>query len=270
MLLAIDIGNTNIFLGVFDTTVSDDGKKNKSLVFSSGLSASVLRSPDEYAVVFSQLFTLHECSANSVDCVAVSSVVPHLTAAVCRGAEILTGASPYMIVPGIRTGFRIDVNDPATLGTDIVSNVAAALEIASAPIVIFDAGTANTLTFVDSSNSVAGTVISPGIRISLEALTDNAEQIETIIPSGRDIPLIGKTTFESISSGIVLGNAFMVDSFIRNIRENYLDREAGEKLSLIATGDYCELICRKTRNKFTFDKNLTLNGIASLYIKNNF
>lgn len=264
MLLAIDIGNTSVSFGLFDISSG-----NRSLLFSSSFSSNVPRCPDEYSVLFDQIIRLHGYSTDLIDRAAVSSVVPRLTDAVCSAAEMISGRRAYLIAPGIRTGFKISINDPATLGSDIVSNIAAALETAEAPLVILDAGTANTLTYVDSKHNVTGTIISPGLHISLEVLTDKAELIDTVTLGKDSIPLIGKNTSESISSGVVRGNALMVDGFIRNIRESYLDKEAGEKLSLIATGGYSQIITAHTRNKFIIDKDLTLNGIASLFMLNN-
>lgn len=263
MLLAVDIGNTNISFGLFDI------EDNKKLIFSSEFSSTVNRSIDEYAVLFTQLFTFNNADVSAVDCSAISSVVPHLTSAVCNAVKKLFGCEPFMIGPGIRTGFKIKINDPATLGTDIVSNVASAVEIVRPPFVVFDAGTANTLTFVNSDGAVEGTVISPGIRISLEALVDNAEQIEGASFYHGNMTYVGKNTLESISSGVILGTSLMIDGFIRNIREKYLDRENGEKLTLIATGDYCDTIVENSRNKFFVKKNLTLNGICNLFLSNN-
>jgi type III pantothenate kinase len=272
MLLAIDIGNTSVSFGLFSITPQSDNlnKPQKTLQFSSKFSSLAPRCTDEYAILFEQLTRLHGYSTDLIDCAAISSVVPHLTDAVCEAADLISGKQPYIIAPGIRTGFKIAVYDPATLGTDIVSNISAALEIVQPPLVIFDAGTANTLTYVDSHRNVYGTVISPGLRISAEALTDNAELIDTATLGKDSIPWIGKNTAESISSGVILGNSLMVDGFIRNIRESYLDRNNGEKLSLIATGGYSDIITSHTRNKFLTEKDLTLNGIASLFILNTF
>lgn len=267
MLLAIDIGNTSVSFGLFNI-VSDSGKSSKTLLFSSRFSSRVPRCVDEYAVLFEQLIHLHGYSADIVDCAAVSSVVPHITDAICDAASIISGQRTYLIAPGIRTGFKIAIYDPATLGTDIVSNISSALEAVSPPFVVFDAGTANTLTYVDQERTVTGTIISPGLRISAEALTDSAELIDTVTFDKNSIPWVGKNTAESISSGVVLGNALMVDGFIRNIRESYIDKKSGEKLSLIATGGYADIITAHTRNKFIIDKDLTLNGIASLFMLN--
>lgn len=261
MLLAIDIGNTNISFGVFD--VSDESHK---LLFTSCISSSMLRSSDEYVVIFDQILRYNNVDTSVIDCSAVASVVPHLTDVVVAAAQKISSYEPYIIAPGIKTGFKLDIHDPATLGADIVANVAGAFEFATAPFVVLDCGTAVTLSYVDSNKNFVGTIISPGIKIALESLSSNAELIENITINDSPIPLIGKNTTESIKSGVVLGSSLMIDGILRNLREKYLKKE--EHLSLIATGDYLEILTSHTRNKFTIEKNLTLQGIVALYIKN--
>lgn len=269
MLLAIDIGNTSISFGVFDiSNIVDRSSLSDKLLFSSEISSTVSRSCDELSAAFSQIFSLYGHTIDIIDSVAVVSVVPHITNTVYNSIEKLFMIKPFIIAPGIRTGFKIGIDDPATLGGDIVANIAAAIDLLKAPIVVFDAGTANTLTFVNSDNTVVGTSISPGLRISLDALTEKAELLQSIKIDGSNIPLMGKNTDESIASGVILGNAMMIDAFTRNIRETYLDKNHSEKLSLISTGEFSEVICANTRNKFTYKKDLTLCGIASLYIRN--
>lgn len=263
MLFAIDIGNTSISFGMFD--ISADSFQ---LLFTSRISSSFCRSSDEYTVLFHQILKYNNFDTSLIDSAAVSSVVPHLTEAVVASAGNISSSVPFIIAPGIKTGFKIDIYDPADLGADIVANVAGALNIVEPPFVIFDSGTANTLAFVDAQKNFVGTVITPGLRISSEALSLNTELLENVTMECSDMPLIGKNTDESIKSGLILGNAFMIDGIVRNIREKYLNKDAGKKLSMIATGGYCDIITEYTRNKFVVEKSLTLRGIASLYVKN--
>lgn len=263
MLLAIDIGNTSISFGIFN--ISADSSE---LLFTSRISSSFRRSSDEYIILFDQILKYNGFDPSLIDCTAVSSVVPHLTDVMVESAEIISSSIPYIIAPGMKTGFKIDIYDPADLGADIVANVAGALNIVEPPFVVLDAGTANTLAFVDAHKNFVGTVIAPGLRISSEALSSNAELLESITINDSCIPLIGKNTDESIKSGLVLGNALMIDGIIRNIREKYVNKDAGEKLSMVATGGYCDIITEYTRNKFVIEKSLTLRGIAALYVKN--
>lgn len=263
MLLAIDIGNSSISVGVFD--ISD---KLSPKIVSSFKIASRDLSADEYAVRIKD-FLSHDPAINSVSVSAavISSVVPSLTDSLSRAAFSICGKQPFIISSGIRTGFGINIKNPEQLGTDIVSNVAAALSTADVPLAVLDMGTATTITVVDGNKCILGTIIIPGVKIALSALYDSAAQLGDIVIDG-DPELIGRDTKSSICSGIIHGNALMIDGFIRNIREELNLKESGQKLGLIATGGLSELILPHLRNKFVFDKNLTLKGLAHLYCKN--
>ncbi len=257
MLLAIDIGNSSISVGVFDI-------ENAPVLISDFKITSRDFSADEYTVRIQDF--LNRSSAK-VSCAVISSVVPSLTDALSRAAFNICGKKPFIIASGIRTGFGIKIKNPEQLGTDIVCNVAAALNSSESPLVILDMGTATTITIVDYTKSVLGTIIIPGLKISLDALYDSAAQLSDI---SLDISpeIIGKDTRSSVCSGIINGNALMIDGFIRNIRDELNLKESGQKLSLIATGGLSELILPHLRNKFSFDKNLTLRGLAVLYCRN--
>lgn len=267
MLLALDIGNTSVSFGVFDTECSE---QKDNLLFSSKVSVQKNRSADEYAVLIKEILGLRFPGFESIEInsAAVSSVVPSVTPAVCGAAEILSGGKPYIIRPGVKTGFKIDIKDPACLGADIVSNTAAAFEILNPPFIIYDAGTANTITVVDGSATLCGTVIMPGIRISASALHENAELLDAVSLSGTDNPIIGKDTAESVRAGLIYGNALMLDGFVRNIREQIVNKDVGAKLGLVATGGFSRLVVRYCRNKFICDDSLTLRGISLLFHKN--
>ncbi len=266
MLLALDIGNTSISFGLFDMAAEPS-----RLVVSSRIALRKNASADEYAVLIRHILSLKLSGSElDIDSSAVSSVVPSALSPVCSAAHLLSGHEPYVICPGIKTGFRIGIYDPACLGADIVSNAAAALLIAKPPFVIFDAGTANTITFVDSTNTLIGTVISPGLRISASALHEYAELLESVPLEGGKLPLIGRDTDESVRSGLVNGSAIMLDGFVRNIRESVVRSSdtPDAKLGLVATGEFGKLITDNCRNKFYYDDSLTIKGIAALYLRN--
>ena len=269
MLLSIDIGNTSISFGTFE--VSPNGQPK--LIFSSEISSCERRSTDEYAVLFKEIFSLKSSvqgAIEPIDAIAISSVVPTLTDRIASAAQLFSGCSsqPYIIGPGIKTGFRIAIDDPASLGADIVSDCAAALDLFAPPIAIFDAGTVNTVTVIDKERTVLGSIFTPGVRISAESLSQNAELIESVAIGTDPTPLIGKNTEEALKSGIINGNSAMLDGIIRNLREMLIDKNGGQKLALVSTGEYAEIILRNCRNKFAYDPALTLRGIASLYVRN--
>ena len=267
MLLALDIGNTSVTFGLFD--LSDDSAPVSPVVLSK-IAVRKNAGADEYAVMIREILKLHlDDRETHIDCAAVSSVVPSTSAAITEAAYILSGKKPYVIGPGIRTGFRIGIYDPACLGADIVSNTAAALDICKPPFIIFDAGTANTITVVDTSCTLTGTIISPGLRISSSALYEHAELLESVPINSGKLPIVGRDTDESIRSGLIYGNALMLDGFVRNIRETVLPKDSDCKLGLIATGEFAKIITDHCRNKFIYDEALTVKGIAALYRLNN-
>lgn len=268
MLLSLDVGNTSVSFALFDQAGFADGTLPEPAVLSR-IAVRKNASGDEYAVLIRDILRLHTGTDDlRIDAAAISSVVPSASSAVAEAARILSGAEPYIIGPGIKTGFRINIYDPACLGADIVSNTAAALEICKPPLVIFDAGTANTLTVVDETRSLIGTVISPGMRISSSALFEHAELLDTVSLGGGKLPLIGRSTDESVRSGIIYGSSMMLDGFVRNIRETMREKNPDAKLSLIATGEFAKVITNNCRNKFLRDDALTVKGIAALYRRN--
>ncbi len=260
MLLAIDIGNSSISIGIFD--ISD---REQPKIVSNFKITSKDFSADEYTVRINDFLLRSHVQVNAA---VISSVVPSLTNVLSRAAYKICGKKPFIIANGIRTGFGIKIKNPEQLGSDIVCNVAAALKFSDSPLAILDMGTATTITVVDSSKTVLGTIIVPGLKISLDALYDSAAQLSDIYLDSEP-EIIGKDTKSSICSGIINGNALMIDGFVRNIREELGVKESGEKLNLIATGGLCNLILPYLRNKFIFNDVLTLYGMVFLYLNNN-
>ena len=272
MLLAIDIGNSSISVGVFAVSVDSAPKPITTFKISSRDFSA-----DEFALYVkdflsrNNIYTAKDNSNNRehiVDASVVSSVVPKLTSVISMAMHKLCGKPPFIISSGIRTGFGIQIKNPEQLGTDIVCNSAAAIALTSGPLVVLDMGTATTISVIDKNLTIIGTIIAPGIQISLDALYDSAAQLgDNVID--QNIPLIGKDTKSSISSGVILGSAFMIDGFLRSIREELLCKESGEKLSLIATGGLAPMVLPYLKNKFSYVESLTLQGAAILYQKNN-
>lgn len=260
MLLAIDVGNSNISVGVCRCT----GARVPEIVCHFKFGAHNY-APDELCATIDGF--LRRFVTDVPDAAVVSSVVPQLTAAVCAAAESLCGAKPLVISNGIRTGFGIRVKNPEQLGTDIVSNVAAALTLADAPLIVLDMGTATTMTVVSAEKTILGTIIIPGLQTSMQALYSSAAQLGDI-PLDSKPELIGRDTRASISSGVLNGNALMIDGFVRSIRETLDTKASGTSLSLLATGGSFPLVEPLLRNKFTYSDTLTLLGEAVLYTQN--
>lgn len=260
MLLAVDVGNSNIAVGVFRFTDA----RTPEIVCHFKLGAHNY-APDELCAAIDGF--LRRYGAPAVNAAVVSSVVPHLTAPVCAAAKTLCGKAPLVVTGGIRTGFGIRVKNPEQLGTDIVSNAAAALTLAKAPLVILDMGTATTVTVVDENNAILGIIIIPGLQTSMHALCASAAQLGDIPLDGKP-ELIGRDTRTSISSGVLNGSALMLDGFVRNIREALDTKARGTSLSLLATGGSFPAVEPLLRNKFAYSDTLTLLGEAVLYAQN--
>ncbi len=269
MLIAFDVGNSSLSVGVFDLS----HKLSPDLVCSFKISNKPY-SADEYAMYINDILSRHgfDNLKKSTDTplitrAVISSVVPNLTSIISDAAEQISGNKPMIITSGIRTGFGIKIKNPEQLGADMVCNVAAALSISAPPIAILDMGTASTITVVDEDSNVIGSVIMPGLAVSMNALANSAALLRDVTLVRGDA-FIGKNTEEAVNSGVINGTIYMVDGFIRNIRESVINKKSNDKLSLVATGGLSMNIIPYTRNKFVFNENLTLLGAALLYAKN--
>lgn len=277
MLLALDIGNSCISIGVFSL---NSRKNTPELICKFKISSKSMTS-DEYVIAinnFLQFYGIHSqltqdanCdkkqNSKSIDSAVIASVVPALTDTLAAAVIQLCKRSPFIIGQGTRTGFGIKIKNPEQLGADIVANITAALEICEPPLVVLDMGTATTLTVVDSNRDILGTIIMPGLKISMNALSLSAAQLNDV---RMELPeeLIGRDTSSSIRSGVINGQILAVDGFIRNVREQFKTKEIGQTLGLVATGELAGYVIPYTRNKFLFDETLTLTGEAYLFQKN--
>jgi len=261
MLLAFDIGNSNISVGVF--TILNN---KPELKFSFRLSSDIKRSCDEYIMSISGLLSLNRIEKEDIDASAISSVVPALTGVIIEAASYFSTSKPLVIGPGVRTGLNIRIDHQTQLGSDIVANTVAALNFAPAPAVIADLGTATTFAVIDHSSALSGAIICPGLRVSMDALAHSAS---LLMDSDLNHPasIVGKNTRDSVNSGIINGHIIMVDGFVRELRHT-LCGDTDKKISLIATGGLAEYVIPFCRNKFTLIPNLTLVGIAEIYVRN--
>lgn len=261
MVLVFDIGNSSICFGVADVS-----GEHAELLMRSRIATVPARSTDEYILLIRDVLHLHGINKEQINAIAVSSVVPELTATIAAAAAYFTDSRPLIIGPGVRTGLSIRVDSQTQLGTDIVSNAVAALSHAAPPVVIVDMGTATTITAVDESSTMIGAIICPGLRVAMQALSASASLI-----GGSDLlrppALIGKNTHDSVNSGVINGHVLMIDGFIRELRQ-LLTPTADAKLSLIATGGLAELVVPYCRNKFTMIPDLTLLGVAEIFRRN--
>ena len=255
MLLAVDIGNSNVSLGVF---------QGEALRMRAKVSVHTRRSADEYAAVFYDLLRLHGLDRGAVDGCILSSVVPGLTGLVEAAARTVTGAEVVRVGPGIRTGFRIRIDDPSQLGGDLAADALAALTEYGAPVVIIDAGTVTTIAAVDKERTYLGGCILPGLRAGAALLQETAALLPPIELTGRSEECLGRTSAGAMRSGLLLGSAMMVDGFLD--RYTALPGMAGAKC--VATGGSADLATAHCRREIIRDPDLTLKGLRYLYEAN--
>ncbi len=255
MFLAIDIGNSNITLGAYE---------DEKLVFHSRMSTDRTKTADQYAVEFQQIFILNGASETSFDSAAISSVVPELSGEVSEAVEKLTGCKAMLLGPGIKTGMNILIDNPAQLGADLLAGCVAAAALYPLPCLVIDLGTASKVSVIDKNGAFCGCAIAPGVRISLEALSEKTSQLPNIslkTPSHA----IGKNTLDSMQSGTVFGFAAMVDGLC-----DKLEAELGEKAATtVATGGLAKDLIKSCRRDIIYNRELILQGLQILYKKNN-
>ena len=253
MILAIDIGNTNIVLGCME---------HDRILVEARMATDLLKTSDQYCVELKNLLNLYEVDLQAIEGVIISSVVPPVLNSCRTAVRKLTGKTPMIVGPGIRTGLNIQMENPAQIGSDLIVAAVAALSRFEPPLIIIDMGTATTMTVIDREARVLGGAIIPGVGISLEALANGTSQLPHI---SLDAPkkCISTDTVEAMRSGSVYGTAAMLDGMIER-----MEAELGEPAAVIATGGLGGCIIPYCRREITYDKNLLLNGLWALYQKN--
>ncbi|MCM1544065.1 MAG: type III pantothenate kinase [Ruminococcus sp.] len=251
MILAVDIGNTSVSLGVFD---------GERLVFKSKLSADRLKTSDEYAILLSDVFEKNKVDSSAFDGAILLSVVPSLTHTVSSALKAF-GVTPMIVGAGIKTGLNIRTEIPSSVGADIVAATVASMQVEKAPMIVLDFGTATTLTAINAKGELCGCIIAPGVKTAFDAMTKSCSLL-TDVPLLTPKTLLGKNTADSMNSGVVWGNALMIDGFIKKIRSEY---EIDESAAVIATGGLAQLIVPLCETKIRCEPNLTLNGLYHLY-----
>ncbi|HIV10489.1 MAG TPA: type III pantothenate kinase [Candidatus Faeciplasma avium] len=255
MIFTVDVGNTNIVLGVFD---------GDRLVLMARVATESQRTEDEYAVTFNELLGLNGITRDGFEGAVISSVVPQLIIPLKNAVKKLFGVKALIVGPGIRTGLNIRLDDPAVLGADLVCGAVGALCRYKAPLIIFDFGTATTISGIDRSGTFLGGSIVPGINVSLRALSSSAAQLRDINTDAGEIMAIGTNTIDCMRSGVILGNASMVDGMIARYRD-----ELGQDASVIATGGLAASIVPHCKTDgIIIDEDLLLDGMLAIYHKN--
>lgn len=253
MILTIDIGNTNMNLGLFD---------GDTLFMRARLVTERQKTEDQFAVEFTQLFSMHQIPPQQINGCIISSVVPEITVAVSTAIQWLTKKKPMVLQPGIKTGLNILIDNPAQLGADLAAGAVGASANYPLPAFVIDLGTATKIYAIDKNRGFRGCMIAPGIAISLKALTDTSSLLPTISlePPKK---ACGTNSVESMQSGVILGTAAMIDGLLDRFTE-----ELGEPQSILATGGLASFIVPICRHEVQYDGNLILKGLKAIYEKN--
>jgi type III pantothenate kinase len=253
MLLAVDIGNTNVTLGVFD------GEK---LHATYRLATHVSQMPDEYGVFILSLLQHSGIDTSSITEGAISCVVPPLMTIFNEMFQRYFNIAPLAVGPGVKTGIRIRFDNPRELGGDRISNTAGALSLYKAPIIVVALGTATVFDTISKDGEYLGGAVAPGIAIAAEALytrTAALPRVELVRPK----KAIGTNTVAAMQSGIIFGYAGLIDGVVTRIQ-----KELGEKATVVATGGYASVITKETKVINKFNPNLTLIGIKVIHDMN--
>lgn len=253
MILAIDMGNTNIVIGGIDS---------EKIYFSERITTTHVKTALEYAINIKNILEIHGLDKSQFEGAIISSVVPPLNATLSSAVNKIFGFRPKLVGSGMKTGMNILMDNPKAVGSDLIVDAVAALKDYPCPIIIIDMGTATTMSVVDKSGNYTGGVILPGLKVSLDSLTSKTAQLPQI---SLDIPakVVGKNTVDCMRSGIIYGTAGMLDGIIDRMEE-----ELGEKATVVATGGLSRFVVPLCRHEITYDEQLLMKGLLILYEKN--
>lgn len=253
MILAIDIGNTNIVLG---------GIEGSKIVKEARMATDLIKTSDQYCAELKNMLDLLEIDRTKMEGAIISSVVPPVLNSFKTAIIKLTGKVPLVVGPGIKTGLNILLDNPAMAGGDLIVGAVAALAEYKPPLLIVDMGTATTISAIDARGSFLGGSIFPGVKISAEVLSGKTAQLPAI---SLEAPLkaIGRNTIDSMRSGVMMGHAAMLDGMI-----DRMEAELGGSVTVVATGGIARFILPMCRRSMIYDKDLLLKGLRILYENN--
>jgi len=253
MILTIDIGNSNIVLG---------GVKDDQIVFEARLRTEATKTSDQYCVDLKILMEVYGVSNKDIEGTIIASVVPQVLNSMSTAIQKLTGKVPLVVGPGLKTGLNILLENPGQTGADLVVADVAALREHKPPLIVIDMGTATTMSVLDKNGAHIGGCIIPGVKISMDALTDRT----ALLPGLQlDQPkkAIGRNTIDAMRSGIMLGTACMLDGMVER-----MEAELGCKTTVIITGGIAKFIAPMCKTPMIYDKDLLIKGLAALYRDN--
>ncbi len=255
MVLTVDVGNTNIVLSAY---------KNDKAVFTSRIATEISKMEDQYAIDIKNIISLYNCDSETFEGAIISSVVPSIVPALKSAVKKVVGVSSYVVGPGIKTGLNIKLGDPSELGADLVCGAIGALERYTSPCIIIDMGTATTISAVDKNGVFLGGSICPGVIISLEVLANKTANLPHIkLDSDSDV-IVGTNTKDSITSGVVLGTASMLDGMI----DKYRSILGSDAVAIVTGGLAGSIVKHCTSDNIIVDPDVVSKGLYAIYKKN--
>ena len=253
MILAVDIGNSNIVIG---------GIEGEEIVFKARLRTDATKTSDEYCIELKMIMDVYEINPKQIEGSIIASVVPQVLNSIKTALRKLIGKTSLVVGPGLKTGLNIQIENPAQTGADLVVGCVAALKEHKPPLIVIDMGTATTMVVLDKTGALIGGSISPGVKISMDALTEKT----ALLPGLQlDQPkkAIGRNTIDCMRSGIMLGNACMIDGMIQR-----MEQELGSTATVVATGGIAKFVLPMCTKEIIYDNDLLLKGLTVLYKEN--
>lgn len=253
MILTIDVGNTNTVFGGFE---------DNSLRFTARVATDITKAEDEYATLLYGILTVRHIDPSEITGAILSSVVPPLNRVLCKAVRFICGTEPLTVGPGIKTGINIHCDAPSSVGTDMICACVAVRKLYGAPALIADLGTATKMMVLDENGTFIGVSIIPGVMMGLNALAEQTAQLPKIslqVPSR----VIEKNTADCMKSGVIFGNASLIDGMIDRIRS-----EVGAEIPVYATGGMANMIVPHCKHTVTVHEHLVLEGLNLIYQKN--
>lgn len=253
MILTIDIGNSNIVIG---------GVEGEEIRFEARIRTEATKTSDEYCVDLKILMDVYGIKPGMVEGSIIASVVPQVLNSIQTAVKKLTGKTSLVVGPGLKTGLNILLENPRQTGADLVVGCVAALREHKPPMIVVDMGTATTMVVLDKNGALIGGCICPGVKISMDALTDRT----ALLPGLQlDQPkkAIGRNTIDCMRSGIMMGTACMLDGMVQRMEE-----ELGSKVTVVATGGIAKFVIPMCRTPMIYDKDLLIKGLTALYREN--
>lgn len=253
MILTVDIGNSNIVLG---------GVEDQNILFEARLRTDRTKTSDEYCIDLKSILEVNHISADAFQGCIIASVVPQVLNTMHTAVKKLTGKTSLVVGPGLKTGLNIKIENPSQLGADLVVGSVAALREHKPPLIVVDMGTATTMSVLDESGAFIGGCICPGVKISVDALSERTSLLPGL-QLDKPKSAIGKNTIDCMRSGVMMGNACMLEGMIRRMEE-----ELGCEATVVVTGGIAKFIVPLCQREMVYDKDLILKGLAILYREN--